>query len=125
MNTDNLKKIVEILKSADPGKFDMQRIFDMPTEKSCVIGYVFKHFHPDYKARDLNAEMEAVIFFDKFSRLPSFISNARSYIVMGEWAEYPQTNTIEHAIYRIEKVINGYKPEYFEYEIEKELELLN
>lgn len=120
MNIDNLQKIVEILKGAEPEKFDMETIFNTSTKKSCIIGIVYKYFHPEYIATDLDAEIEAVTFFNKFTGLYA-VSYKRSYIVNADWAEYPRTNTIEHAVYRIEKLIAGYNPENIHLEIVKEL----
>lgn len=107
MNIENLKKVIEVLNNTDPQKFDMRTTHDVDTDKRCVVGIIQKEIG-----------VNANIF------LSTGISSKWLYIVHAGWADDPMTNTIENAVYRIEKIILGYEPGNIHIEIQKELDLI-
>lgn len=119
MNTDKLQEVIDILEKTNSEKFDMQYIIN--DGKMCIIGTVYNHFNPNVKIEF----DDAVIFFDKYISREFGDFNKRSYIVSGAWAANEETNTIQNAIHRIQKVIAGYEPEDVYTEIEKELADIN
>lgn len=146
MNIENLKKAAELIKGIDKRFFDMCMYRgDMESYKAecntvgCVIGHCTvldaenfdKNFATEIDDDKIMSFMNwSMEFFDlkhdigKTWEPTPDSENARlwDYMFSDEWSYIAICNTPEHAVYRIQRVIDGYKPDIIENEIENEYE---
>lgn len=127
MDKDKLQLLIELLKRTEPKEFSMNHVCGYTEDEMygyrmtfCVMGLLYRAQH-DVEACSFG---EALRYAENFLNI-KFNSNIGYYLFGGQWTFKDELNTIEHAIYRIQKVIDGYKPDYIYNELHKEMELLN
>lgn len=138
MNIENLKRTAELVAKIPPENFDMEyyRLSDYSSHEcgsvGCIVGHAtvldtpenLKRFtqgvmYPEFKGR----QFENDIRFDEWSADFFDIDDASNewYYMFGHrWSHFKATNTPEHAVYRINRIIDGYKPDDISEEIKKE-----
>lgn len=108
MNKENLQRLIKILEWTKPSEFSMADVCHPITGQKCLIGLIQE------KEKD-------VVSFSRFSGIcPS--DYRFEYLISSKWSEKEQTNTIGHAINRIQRLLDGYEPNYGD--ITKEMELI-
>jgi hypothetical protein len=111
MNITNLQKVIDILNNTDPKQFDMKNIIDVEKGTKCVIGIATNH--PDLK---IFCPHEFYGFID-VNPYDAQQTNVWTYMFHSTWGNHSSTNTIEHACFRIDRVMKGYKPKHIEIEV--------
>ena len=111
MNTENMQRVIDILNNTDPKTFDMKDIFDSENGTKCVIGIIDEHIKDV-----LPHEFMGIDPYDYGGDMDKWF-----YIVHANWAEHASTNTIEHACFRINRIMEGYEPRSIEIEVPKHI----
>lgn len=126
LNTDNLKALIDLLNNTDPKEFDMHRTYDSSRQTWCVIGLAYREVAPDDNLIYLQALVRSSDYFKAFTgiNLSRYHHDEHSleykqwaYIVHQGWAKSTITNTIEHACFRINRLIEGYEPKHIRHEL--------
>lgn len=117
MNTKNLEKLIAVLEMVNPDEFNMGAVINS-SSKMDIIGHLWNVMNP-------NSIMTNVSIETMFKNAEEFTgltmkSNAFSYLFSGYW-RHELTNTIDHAIYRINSLLEEYEPEHITDEISSEI----
>lgn len=125
-----LRKAKEFMSSVPPHMFNMAMIRSRFTDRSsaecgsigCIIGWCTA-LDKENVEKNYRRGYFDIIDFTRWSKDYFSIEdqNEWDYLFSGLWAEWKEFNTIEHAQYRIQKIIDGYKPENMDIEIMLEL----
>lgn len=127
MNVKNLERTIEMLKGIPQEKFDMRSFRKHTNDEGhicgsvgCIVGHATmldtEENIKDYM--DFPDEIEfyewSLYFYDLYKTRNVYdlykTRNVWDYMFSEQWADYERTNTPEHAIYRIQKIIDGYEP---------------
>ncbi|WIC41275.1 hypothetical protein MA9V1_011 [Chryseobacterium phage MA9V-1] len=125
MNIKNLKRAQELLKTLKPEQFDMEDFrYTKPEEAfdkykktaecnsvGCIIGHCTILDTENVMSNYITCK--GVINFIEWSKYffeIGFDDKTWHYLFDAIWAENVNTNTPEHAILRIQRVIDGYVP---------------
>ncbi|WIC41419.1 hypothetical protein MA9V1_155 [Chryseobacterium phage MA9V-1] len=128
MNIANIQRAIDHLKTIQPEHFDMTAYRDVRDQYEpqcnsvgCIVGHCTILDNDNIYANFI--ERNDTIMFTEWSCNffgIGLLSKTWDYMFSCTWADAPKTNTIEHAIYRMERIIAGYKPgqidEEFAYE---------
>lgn len=121
MKKDKLNELIEILKGTNPEDFDMGNTESIKNDRKvyCIIGLLYRKYHPEHYNFRYN---DCVPFLHEFLETGHenyrYAWNDESYYIFGgQWAFKSELNTLSHAIYRIQKVIDGYKPRDIQSEV--------
>lgn len=125
MNTDNLKTLIDLLNNTDPKEFDMHKTYDSSRQTWCVIGIAYKEVAPNDNLIYLKGLIRSTEYFKNFTGInlvdvqdkKSLVYRQWAYITHQGWAKSIRTNTIEHACYRINRLIQGYEPREIQHEL--------
>lgn len=120
MNTKNLQKLIDMLDKVPTEEFNMASVRN--STKRCIIGHLIIMKYPDSNLDSLTIE-ETFKVAEDFTGL-ALGSNSYAYLFSGMW-RHPRTNTIDHAIFRINGLLEGYEPEHITEEVQKELQSLS
>lgn len=134
MNTKALTNVISIMEQVKPEEFDMKYIYNANMSTKDVIAHVYKHLNP---AIEFEVNSEGYLDYDKEGILGTFIIHylgaipwteeeyyKMHYITSNIWCQDRHTNTIKHLIYRINMLIDGYKPGEVNSEYKRELEII-
>lgn len=128
MNIENLKRAAELVAKIPQKNFDMETYrkgFDGDDDYSkftavcgtvgCIIGHctaldTTESLDNFFNKYDKNYCMWSEHFFNI-----EVFSDAWLYLFGPNWANDKETNTPEHAVYRINRVIDGFIPSYEDY----------
>lgn len=120
MNTKNLEKLIDILDKVPTANFNMGSVRN--SERKCIIGHLITMKYPDTNLNSITIE-ETYKIAEDFTDI-TMGSNAYAYLFSGMW-RHQNTNTIDHAIFRINSLLEGYEPEHITAEVQKELQSLS
>lgn len=137
MNIENLKRAQEFISGIHPEKFCMYEFRDDFKRKTpecdsvgCIIGHCTA-LDIDNVMKNHRFPTTLNIDFDGWGReffdldLDSVEGRQKAqYLFASSWADDERTNTPEHAVYRIQKIIDGYQPGSISCEIKNELKLI-
>lgn len=138
MNLINLQKAQDLIKKIPAGQFDMSRYrssskdsqFHQCESVGCIIGWCTILDTPanveEFRTMqyiDENGDVIKYINFtgwsEKFFGLSAFSfvnadeSNIYDWLFSSVWSRFPETNTVDHAVYRIQRILDGYRPNLF------------
>lgn len=139
MNIENLKRTVELLKTIPQSSFGMATYRDWENDKGftpecksvgCIIGHATVLDRENVLKNYVSGDKDnPTILFSSWSHdffgIPAAYLSLWAYLFSCTWADDERTNTPEHAVYRIQKVIDGYKPILNHIEYANEIDRLN
>lgn len=116
MNIENLKLVRQIVEKTPQSEFDMKVAHSDPkTNRHCVGGLIAREF---MKPRVSGHESQFILDFvglDRYNDMDKMF-----YLFNVGWGRNPESNTIEHALYRIDRLLEGYEPQDIYVEIANE-----
>ena len=129
MNTERLKQLRNLIIQVPNDLFDMsyfRKAWDVSRLHECkTVGCLLGHSTvldlPENvdKFRNENGFIDFKKWGESFYEM-EIGTNAWDFIFNGFWSWTPQTKNKYHAIYRIQKILDGYKPNLFKMELELE-----
>ncbi|WIC41276.1 hypothetical protein MA9V1_012 [Chryseobacterium phage MA9V-1] len=139
INIENLKKAHKFMNSVDRKLFSMVQYRNVGSKTShkcgtvgCIIGHCvyltpmevidesYRFPKKSHNGGDIMFTKWSYDFFG-LSEFDDLGENIWDYLFNHQWSYVSEFNTIRHAQYRIQRVIDGYVPESFGKELEKEL----
>lgn len=125
MNKENLQKAAKLISTIPQEKFNMRdyrssnndRLTPECNSVGCVIGHctvldknidIFRYVR--------NGTIKFELWSEVFFGFPAY-SYKWDYLFSSDWSKYKETNTPEHAVYRINKILNDYQPRDIEFEV--------
>lgn len=111
INNQNLQKLAEVLVTVKDKDFDMKKYYDPKTNKYCLSGLMYKTFsNGEPLTGDYQNDMEKADRFRREFLFPETDRQLTSYLFGEIWANWEETNTVECALYRIKKILDGHIP---------------
>lgn len=146
MNLLNLQKAQEYIKTIPQDQFSMLTYRRKPEDAEyhqcgtvgCIIGWCtildtpanVEKFRTVLAKDNLTNRTIKLIeftgwsqsFFDicPYSSVDYKESKIWEWLFSGAWARWPETNTVEHAVYRIQRVLDGFRPNTWDFKEEIE-----
>lgn len=133
MNTEKLKVLIPILQKTDPSEFSMGNVvgWNWKEQKAnyCLIGLLYRDHHPNIGGSGFGY-MEGVEYMHKYLETNHtegrYVWDNKSYFLFGgQWSVRPELDTIDHALKRIDLILQGYEPKDIWKEVVAECTRLN
>lgn len=133
MNTEKLQVLIPILQKTDPSDFSMGNVVGWNWKEQkpnyCLIGLLYKEHHSGADHTTF-AYMEGVEYMHKFLETNHtegrYVWDNKSYFLFGgQWSCRPELDTIDHALHRINLILQGYEPKTIWEEVNSECARLN
>lgn len=144
MNIENLKRALEYIKTLKPEQFDMGSFRLWGSDRGepecntigCIVGHCTvldaENVRKNYTNENDPFSCKKILFTkwsEDFFDLPRkddegiYINNyIWDYLFSGKWSSSKKTNTLAHAIYRFERIIDdGYQPDNVNIEYHREV----
>lgn len=107
MNLDKLKTLIPMLENTD------SKVFSMGYVQRCVAGVLYSNQYSDkcdIAFVGYHTIMDTLSEYVGLPRDKDFDHNLHLYLFGGQWAYHRELDTPQHAILRINNILNGYKP---------------
>ncbi|WNN12462.1 hypothetical protein MA9V2_213 [Chryseobacterium phage MA9V-2] len=120
MNKQNIQRAINHIRTLRPENFDMQdyraaQFTDKAPECKtigCIVGHCTILDAKNINEKFIDMRNDSIMFNEwsvEFFGI-GILQRSWDYMFSCNWAKSQKTNTIEHAIYRMERIIDDYKP---------------